>query len=206
MKLPASGEFLSADAFSAFSFYYHFHEIQFLIQDTKIRIEPFLNLSLIFQLQNPRRIGRDGGDGNLQRNVCFAYTLFYLFQETTGLSDAHSKEFSSGCIHRQASLTIGRNGDVFRIHPCFHHPPDPVAYSDFITDSFPVIDIFVAGKINISTILCILSGLTEQFLVPVDMSRKNLRGRYLGLCHHALDQIHASRTVPEMHIDNTCFS
>ena len=88
MKLPASGEFLSADAFSAFSFYYHFHEIQFLIQDTKIRIEPFLNLSLIFQLQNPRRIGRDGGDGNLQRNVCFAYTLFYLFQETTGLSDA----------------------------------------------------------------------------------------------------------------------
>ena len=174
MKLPASGEFLSADAFSAFSFYYHFHEIQFLIQDTKIRIDPFLNLC--------------------------------LFQETTGLSDAHSKEFSSGCIHRQASLTIGRNGDVFRIHPCFHHPPDPVAYSDFITDSFPVIDIFVAGKINISTILCILSGLTEQFLVPVDMSRKNLRGRYLGLCHHALDQIHASRTVPEMHIDNTCFS
>ena len=35
MKLPASGEFLSADAFSAFSSYYHFHEIQFLIQDTK---------------------------------------------------------------------------------------------------------------------------------------------------------------------------
>ena len=96
--------------------------------------------------------------------------------------------------------------DVFRIHPGIHHPPDPVAYPDFITDGLPVIDVFISGKVNISTLFCVFDGFAEQFFVPVDMGRKNLGCRYLRLLHHSLDQIHASWTVPEVNIDNACFA
>ena len=37
---------------------------------------------------------------------------------------------------------------MFRVHACIQHAADSFAHADFITDSFPVIDLFISGEID----------------------------------------------------------